>query len=501
MSDANQTRGPSLQTQGSGSSSRFSLRSPREAIQPVAAPAPPPPIKLRKHPFITIASNLFTVLLVAVAVASAAAYSATRGLSEPGPLAADRVMVVQGGMWDIADQLEREGVVSSQYLFIVGAMTAGQSGGLKKGEYVFKQGATLQDIVRTLTEGKSILHAVTLPEGLTSEQVIARLAENEVLTGEVRETPREGAILPDTYKFERGMSRERLLATMQAQQKKIVGEIWAKRASDLPIRTPQELVTLASIVEKETGRADERSRVASVFVNRLNKRMKLQSDPTIVYGLVGGKGTLGRQIMKSEIERATPYNTYAIEGLPPGPIANPGRAALEAVANPSRTRDLFFVADGTGGHVFAETYEQHLRNVQNWRRIEKARAPGDQPQRPVDRAEQAEEALVSQSRGVPAAPAVTGDAPPSAFAAPGVTGRAGTLPGAPGDARRGADAARAGATPPVQAVDPRTGRPRADEQSLQGRNRVALDAVEGTSRDPLRNRTFDLNSTKTIPNL
>ena len=191
------------------------------------------------------------------------------------------------------------------------------------------------------------------------------------------ETPREGSLLPDTYKFERGTTRQQIVGTMQTAQRQAIEQIWQRRSSDLPIKSPQELIILASIVEKETGRADERTRVAGVFINRLMKRMKLQSDPTIVYGLVGGKGTLGRGILRSEIEAATPYNTYVVEGLPPGPIANPGRAALEAVANPSRTKDLYFVADGSGGHAFAESYDQHQRNVTRWRQIEKSRpAPG-----------------------------------------------------------------------------------------------------------------------------
>jgi UPF0755 protein len=212
---------------------------------------------------------------------------------------------------------------------------------------------------------------VTIPEGLTSDQVVQRLRDNDVFVGEVKEVPREGSILPETYEFERGVPRAKVLQVMAQAQAKAVDDIWKKRAPDLPIRSPGELVTLASIVEKETGRADERPRVAGVFINRLQKRMRLESDPTIVYGLVGGKGTLGHSISKSELNQPTPYNTYLIEGLPPGPIANPGKAAMEAVANPSRTQDLFFVADGTGGHAFADTLEQHQKNVLRWRQIEK----------------------------------------------------------------------------------------------------------------------------------
>jgi len=178
-------------------------------------------------------------------------------------------------------------------------------------------------------------------------------------------------LLPETYKFPRGTTRDQVIQRMQQTQKRVLAEIWERRNSDIPVKTPEQLVTLASIVEKETGKADERSRVAAVFVNRLRQKIKLQSDPTIIYGLVGGRGTLGRPIKRSEIQQPSPYNTYVVEGLPPGPIANPGRASLEAAANPARTRDLFFVADGTGGHAFTETYDQHQKNVAKLRTMEK----------------------------------------------------------------------------------------------------------------------------------
>jgi UPF0755 protein len=216
-----------------------------------------------------------------------------------------------------------------------------------------------------------VQHAVTVAEGLTSEQIVGRLLENEALAGQIKEIPREGTLLPETYKFTRGMAREQIVQRMQAAHKHLVQEVWEHRMPDLPFKTPEQLVILASIVEKETGKAEERSRVASVFINRLKSRMRLQSDPTIIYGLVGGKGTLGHGITQSEKEQATPYNTYIIDGLPPGPIANPGRASLEAAANPARTKDLYFVADGTGGHVFSENYDQHQKNVARLRVLEK----------------------------------------------------------------------------------------------------------------------------------
>jgi UPF0755 protein len=252
-----------------------------------------------------------------------------------------------------------------------------------------------------------------------------------LLLGDINEIPKEGSLLPETYKIARGMSRANLIKWMQEDERKLVEQIWSRRSSDLALRSPYELVTLASIVEKETGKADERPRVAAVFLNRLQKRMRLQSDPTIVYGIVGGKGTLGRPIEHADVERPTPYNTYAIEGLPPGPIANPGRAALEAVANPSRTQDLYFVADGTGGHVFSETLEQHQRNVARWRQIEKDakdKAGGDVdkyiPLPPTGRPDQHTE---NES------PSVYG-ALPTAFASNGTDGSGSMLGLAPGAA-------------------------------------------------------------------
>src|SRR4051812_19373129 len=368
---------------------RISPRSPSEAIKPMAAPPPPPRMRKPRRGALAAISGFLTLL---VALAGASVFGLTvleREVTTKGPLATDKVVLIprNTGTSEIAELLKREGVIEQPFLFEVYALVNRQRGQLKAGEFLFRAGTSIDEALDTLSQGKAILHSVTIPEGLTSDQIVARLSENDVLTGDVNEPPREGTLLPDTYKFERGMTRQQMVNTMQAAHRQALNQIWQRRSPDLPVKTPQELVILASIVEKETGRADERTRVAAVFMNRLLKRMKLQSDPTIVYGLVGGKGTLGRGILKTEIETATPYNTYAIEGLPPTPIANPGRAALEAVANPSRTKDLYFVADGSGGHVFAETYDQHLKNVARWRQVEKARAA--ETQGPVDRVDPA----------------------------------------------------------------------------------------------------------------
>jgi UPF0755 protein len=435
---------------------RFAPRSPSEAIKPMAAPPPPPRVRKPRGGFLSAISGLMTLFVIASGAALFGLSLLYREVASPGPLQADKTVQIprNSGTSEIAALLSREGVIARPLLFEVFALVNRQRGSLKAGEFLFKAGTSVSDAIDTLVQGKAILHSVTIPEGLTSEQIVARLAENEILSGEVGEIPREGTLLPDTYKFERGTTRQQIVNTMQSAQRQVLNQIWSRRSQDVPIKTPQELVILASIVEKETGRADERTRVAGVFINRLTKRMRLQSDPTIVYGLVGGKGTLGRGIMRSEIEKATPYNTYAIEGLPPGPIANPGRAALEAVANPSRTKDLYFVADGTGGHAFAETLEQHNRNVARWRQIERGKAEDAA----VDRVE-------------PQAPETPAPAPANASAF------------APEQAP--AAAAPPGRTPPANA---RTG--------ARGR---AFDASEGTARDPLLNRSFDLNTPKTVP--
>ena len=390
---------------------RRALLSPQDALQPERLPPPPAARKRRPGPLAAI-SGFLTFLLVGFFVAGFALVSVQRKIRDPGPLSADKVVYIAPGteVPDIIAQLESEGVISNSLLFNAAVLVEGSRSKLKYGEYAFKQNASIQDVMDTLVSGKQILHAVTIPEGLTSEQIIARLRDSDVLSGDIRESPKEGTLLPETYKVARSDERSKLVRKMQDDQRKLVEQVWARRSPDLPVKTPYELVTLASIVERETGRADERPRVAGVFINRLNKRMRLQSDPTIVYGLVGGRGTLGRGILRSEVDKWTPYNTYQIDGLPPGPIANPGRAALEAVANPSRTQELFFVADGTGGHVFASTLDEHARNVSRWRQIERDKAAGD-----VDKAPAA-------SPAIPGAPAVPrpgtrGGLAPSSFGA------------------------------------------------------------------------------------
>ena len=372
-------------------SRRRPVQSPNEALQPEAAP-PPPPIPSgrpasKRHPTLSAMSGFLSFLLVALIGIGSLFLAGQSQISQPGPLSSEKVVYIapRTDVLEIIDQLEQEGVIDSPTLFKLALWGQGKWANVRFGEYAFKANASIKDVIDNLVSGKQVLHSITIPEGLTTEQIVQRLRDEELLAGVVNELPKEGVLLPETYRFARDMSRNDLLRKMQDDQNKQVDQIWAHRAPDLPLKSKYELITLASIVEKETAKADERPRVAGVYMNRLQKRMRLQSDPTIVYGLVGGKGTLGRGILKTEIEQATPYNTYVIEGLPPGPIANPGRAALEAAANPSRTKELYFVADGTGGHAFAETLEQHQKNVVRWRQIEKEMKDKTNSSSPVDR--------------------------------------------------------------------------------------------------------------------
>ena len=347
-------------------------RSPRTALEPDTVDMPTSRSKSARHPFVVVGNAVISIFILLAVASGIALVAGKQRFDAPGPLSDDRVVNIPRGVGirDIADVLVREGVIDQSWVFVGGVFVLKAREDLKAGEYQFKAHASLRDVVATIVDGRVVMHPFTMPEGLTSEQIVARLMDDDVLTGNVKEMPREGSLLPDTYNFARGMTREQMIQHMQQAQQRVVKEIWDHHAADLPIKSADQLVILASIIEKETGKAEERTRVAAVFINRLKQKMRLQSDPTIIYGLVGGKGTLGRPIMKSEIDQPTPYNTYQIDGLPPGPITNPGRASLEAVANPARTRELYFVADGTGGHLFAETYEQHQKNVARLRQIE-----------------------------------------------------------------------------------------------------------------------------------
>ncbi|MFZ5690742.1 MAG: endolytic transglycosylase MltG [Pseudomonadota bacterium] len=366
-------------------------QSPRAALEPEKLAAPRRKRSQRaKHPVVIVGNAIFTIVLVLALALGAVAYWVNQRFEQSGPLTEEKIVNIPRGLGvrDIAELLAREGVIRDPWIFVAGAAVMKVRGAdLKFGEYQFAKAASPRDVAETMVEGKVVQHQFTVAEGLTSEQIVARLLENDKLTGNIREVPREGSLLPDGYRFTRGTTRDEMIKRMQAAQARLLKDAWERRAPDHPVKTPEQLLILASIIEKETGKPDERTRVAAVFVNRLKNKMKLQSDPTIIYGLVGGKGSLGRGILKSEILQPTPYNTYVIEGLPPGPIANPGRASIEAAANPARTKELFFVADGTGGHAFSETYEQHQKHVAKLRGLEKdardaAEAAANAPQQP-----------------------------------------------------------------------------------------------------------------------
>ncbi len=386
---------------------RITPRSPRTALEPDPVEMPTRRSKTARHPLVVIGNAIITGLVLLAILVGVGLYFGDQRFEAPGPLAADRVVNIPrgSGIRDVADLLTREGVIDQPWIFVGGVLVLKAREDLKAGEYQFKAHASIRDVVATIVDGKVVTHQISIPEGLTSEQIVARLMDDDVLTGNIADIPREGSLLPDTYNFTRGVTREQMIQRMQQAEQRLVRDIWEHRSPDLPLKTPEQLVVLASLVEKETGKPEERSRVAAVFVNRLKQKMRLQSDPTIIYGLVGGKGTLGRPIMKSEIDQPTPYNTYQIDGLPPGPIANPGRASLEAAANPARTRELYFVADGTGGHVFAETYEQHQKNVAKLRAMQ------------ADQKEQAAPAAADPPAAAPVvAPAAA--SPPAAVAPP-----------------------------------------------------------------------------------
>jgi UPF0755 protein len=341
-------------------------------LQPEVAPPPPPRSQKARHPLVVVLNFFLMVAVFLVVGAAGAFYLGRQQFVRPGPLDETTSVLVQRGtdLDSISALLHRHNVIDSPFVFTTAVRLLDSESDLKAGEYLFQPGVSMQEVLDDLVSGRSVLHAITFPEGLTSQKIVDKLNADPVLTGQIEEVPPEGSLMPDTYKFTRGATRQQMIDQMEQAQERVVAETWARRVPGLPIETPKEFVTLASIVEKETGKADERPRVAAVFINRLREGMRLQSDPTVLYGLFGGAGRPeGRTIYQSDLDRSTPYNTYQIAGLPPGPIANPGRAALEAVANPSRTGELYFVADGTGGHVFATTLEEHNRNVARWRQI------------------------------------------------------------------------------------------------------------------------------------
>jgi UPF0755 protein len=345
------------------------------ADDPTTAPEPPQitpqpaPAKrgfFRRHPWLTA-----LVAVPVVAIAAGAGYGIWKFQAASGPATETIVIIPKGsGVRDTATVLRGAGIIDDATLFLIAAKLTGADRKLKAGEYRVPARSTMRDVVELLRSGKTVVRRFTVAEGLSVRQVEALLRAEPALEGDPGPSPPEGSLLPETYHYSYGDSRQDLVARMQASMARQLAALWETRARNLPIETPEQALILASIVEKETGVPAERPRIAGVFINRLRAGMPLQSDPTIVYGLTGGE-KLGRPILLSELQGDTAYNTYKFIGLPPTPIANPGLESLKAVLNPMTTEDLYFVADGSGGHAFAKSYADHLRNVQNWRAIER----------------------------------------------------------------------------------------------------------------------------------
>lgn len=378
-----------------------------------------------------VASNALTLFIVIMFLLSGVAMIARSSYSDPGPLAEAMCLRVEPGsnMRNVAEQLAKDAAITSKPIFLMGVDFSEKADDLKAGAFLIKPNASMVQIVDTLTGtgqstcGTEIVYQigvrgntvrvreldpasnrfeviarytpgeeetpdafaaamdkadtrfrVVVVEGVTSWQVVEGLNDIQILEGSVEERPAEGGLAPDSYEVKTGQDRAELIALMQERQKAILTQAWAARADDLPLETIEEALVLASIVEKETAQPDERRTVASVFINRLRRNMKLQTDPTVIYGITRGEGVLGRGLRQSELRGETPWNTYVISGLPPTPIANPGRAAIEAALNPDGQPYIFFVADGTGGHAFAETLDEHNANVAKWRKIDAERA-------------------------------------------------------------------------------------------------------------------------------
>lgn len=322
----------------------------------------------------------FILILAVIAVAVIGGlWWENANFEAPGPAASETVVLVKSGngLTQIATQLESSGVVDSALLFRAGVTRRGETAALKAGEYAVPAHASMADVLDMLVKHKAIEHKITIPEGYTSGMIADVVNKDSVLEGSPVAEPAEGTLLPETYLFERGTTRADIIVRMQKAQSDLIASLWSKRQTGLPYKNAKDAIVMASLVEKETGVPFERAHVTRVFLNRMAQGIKLESDPTIIYGLTKGI-PLGHPLRVSELAKPNPYSTYQIVGLPPGPICNPGRSAIEASLNPIASNDLFFVANGTGGHAFAATLAEHQKNVVSWRQIEAARGAATQ---------------------------------------------------------------------------------------------------------------------------
>jgi UPF0755 protein len=313
------------------------------------------------------------LLVLGVGLAGGATYWGYAKFHEAGAAPAPAILVIEQGMGvqAIADRLAAAGVIEQPLIFAAGVRVYSEGRPLQAGEYEFPAHASMRQAMQLMIDGATLIRRLTIPEGLTSVEIVALVAAAPGLEGTLPATvPADGTLLPETYFYSRGDTRAQIVKRMEKAMSDVLAELWPARDSVVALASPEEAVTLASIVEKETGVAGERPRVASVFFNRLDRGMPLQSDPTVIYALTDGKAPLNRGLTRADLQLADPYNTYVNAGLPPGPIANPGRASLAAVLHPDSTKDLYFVADGTGGHAFAATLDEHNKNVAAWRKLQ-----------------------------------------------------------------------------------------------------------------------------------
>jgi len=362
--------------------------SPLEKLEPALAPARPKVQKKKKRKkrgrtsqVMSLMNGVLTALLLVLIALGTAQFWLSHKITSPGPLVEDKRVTIARGKSEhqIANILEKQGVISSRYLFLANqfqhrlwAYVLGHKPmSLKAGDYLFNASSSVEAVAAIVRKGKSEPLFVVIPEGLTSYQIVRRLRANKNLIGEIAEVPPEGFLMPATYDIRRNEDRARVLKRMAQGQRDFLRAAWDNRQPGLPYKDVSEALILASIIEKEMGPRDEPTRIAGVFVNRLRRGMRLQSDPTILYGKFGPSVAWGSTIYRSDIRKKTTHNTYQIDGLPPTPICNPGRAAIEAALNPATTKDLYFVADGKGGHIFSATLAEHNAAVKKWRQIEK----------------------------------------------------------------------------------------------------------------------------------
>jgi UPF0755 protein len=318
---------------------------------------------------------LYAIIGISAIAAAGIAYYLYASFTGPGPLTEDKTLVIPkgAGVIQIGGILRSEGVIADVRIFQLGVRLLSEHKPLIAGEYVFPKGVSPSGAMGILIAGKSLTHRLTIPEGLTVREVLELVSREPLLDGPLPiDRPPEGSLLPETYTFLRGESRTAIVQRMRDAMTNALAQEWTRRDPSIALKTPDEALTMASLVEKETSQDDERARVAAVFYNRLRKGMPLQSDPTVIFAITLGKLKLNRGLTYDDLKIDSPYNTYLVKGLPPGPIANPGLAALQAVLRPMSSKELYFVADGTGGHAFAETIAEHNRNVANWRKIQKA---------------------------------------------------------------------------------------------------------------------------------